>query len=100
MRDTIICKICVARYGFKLSDEDRIFNSEDELAAHLEDVHGSVVMREGETEEDAVKRCAEKGICADKKTCKCMDCQRERDEIRDDDDVFVKELKLGRQLLW
>ena len=75
------CKICVARYGFTLQDKDRMFETEEELYEHMENVHGIPVIREGETEADAKKRCAEKGIGEDVTKCQCEDCKSKRSEI-------------------
>lgn len=75
------CKICVARYGLTLQEKDRIFETEEELFEHMENVHGIPVIREGETEADAKKRCAEKGIGEDVTKCQCEDCKSMRSEI-------------------
>ncbi len=42
----ITCKICIARYGLRLSDTDRLFKTEEELHEHFENVHGIPVIRE------------------------------------------------------
>ena len=78
----LTCSICVGRYGFTLADKDRLFESDNELANHMEDVHGIPVAREGETIEQAVERCAHKGIVEDRSVCLCEDCQelREKEE--------------------
>lgn len=73
-----VCKICIAKYGFKLSDKDKSFETVDELAEHMEDVHGIPVMREGESEQQAVDRCAAKGIVPDTSKCQCKDCKEGR----------------------
>ena len=78
------CMVCVAKYGFRLSDTDRIFDTEEQLLEHLEDWHGTPVMREGESEGDAAKRCAAKGIVPDRAECKCRDCR----ELRGDEVVM------------
>ena len=78
----LTCKICVLTYGFKLSDKDRCFKKDEELYEHMENEHGQVVIREGETEKQAVKRCAKKGIVPELSKCKCKDCQRGRGELK------------------
>lgn len=74
----ITCKFCVAKHGFKLSDKDRIFQTDEQLYEHLENQHGVPVMRKGETSDQAIARCAKKGIVKDKNKCKCGDCKEER----------------------
>jgi hypothetical protein len=76
----LTCKFCILTKGFRLSDKDRIFDTDEHLAEHLENVHGQPVMREGETEEQAVERCAKKGIVPDRTKCKCKDCAEEREK--------------------
>jgi predicted small metal-binding protein len=68
--------------GFSFANTDRMFETMDELAEHLENEHGQVVIREGESEEEAVERCAKKGIVRDRMVCACKDCQRSRNEGR------------------
>lgn len=80
-KSLLACKICVAKYGFTLQDKDRIFETEEELFEHMENVHGIPVIREGETEADAKNRCAEKGIVEDVTKCQCEDCKNIRSEI-------------------
>jgi hypothetical protein len=70
----LACKICVAARGLTLTSRDRLFDTDEELFEHLENVHGQVVMREGETKEAAILRCAAKGIVNDRNTCMCQDC--------------------------
>jgi hypothetical protein len=80
----ITCKICIAARGFKLSDTDRLFETDEQLHDHVENEHGTPVIRDGETEEQAVARCAAKGIVPDKGKCACGDCTRERERKRND----------------
>jgi hypothetical protein len=79
----LTCKYCVMQYGFTLADKERIFETEEELANHLEDWHGFVVVRDGETEESARARCAAKGIVEDTSICQCRNCREMRGEIED-----------------
>jgi len=74
----LICKYCVATLGFSLADKERIFETEDELYDHIEDWHGTPVIRGGETREDAEARCRAKGIVPDRAKCQCRDCQMMR----------------------
>lgn len=71
----IACKICIAKYGLNLGDNGKIFETDKELYEHLENFHGRIVMRSGETEEEAVKRCEEKGIVPDRNKCQCEECK-------------------------
>jgi hypothetical protein len=79
MNETMLtCKICIAEKGFSLANTDRIFKTDEELYEHIEIEHGVPVIRQGETEEQAIERCAKKGIVPDREKCKCKDCQRWR----------------------
>ena len=74
-----ICQYCVMRYGIKGSEiEERDLSDDEEFANHLEEYHGMIVNRAGETEEQAVMRCAAKGIVSDETKCKCHDCREKR----------------------
>ena len=55
----IACTICTLIYGLK---SEHTFRNEEELAEHLEDRHGIPVMREGETQNQAIERCKKKGV--------------------------------------
>jgi hypothetical protein len=71
-----VCKYCVAKYGIKGSElAKKHFETDEEFANHLEETHGIPVLRKGETEEDAIKRCAKKGICEDRDICQCQECK-------------------------
>lgn len=63
----LACKICIAKKGLRGSEIDSLPQTEEELAEHVEKVHHRPVMREGETEEQAVKRFIEK--YPEAKTC-------------------------------
>lgn len=92
-----VCTKCIAQFGFKLSDSGKTFNTDDEYADHMENIHGMVVIRNGETEEDATKRCAEKGIVSDRTKCICEECKilrKEQTFIRiADRDIALKWLR-------
>ena len=77
-----VCKICIAKFGFKLADKEKTFETDEELYEHLENFHGLVVRRtqEGETEEQAKKRCVDKGIVPDRSKCRCEECKLLRGE--------------------
>ena len=74
------CKICIAKFGFKLSDKNKTFETDEERANHLEMVHGIPVRRKGETEKECMKRCARKGIVLDRNKCICEECKILRGE--------------------
>ena len=74
------CKICIAKFGFRLADKEKTFETDEELYEHLENFHGQIVKRKGETEEQAIKRCAEKGIVPDRSKCRCEECKLARGE--------------------
>ncbi len=74
-----ICKYCIITKGIKGSDLAKEDLSNDEaFCEHIENVHGIVVKREGETKEDARKRCAAKGIVTDRTKCQCQECKEMR----------------------
>lgn len=74
----IACKICVARYGLRGSEIGDLPKTQEELAEHLENEHGMVVIREGETRQQADARCTAKGIVPDQTKCQCADCRKLR----------------------
>jgi len=55
-----ICKICLATNGLYGSEIGNLPQTEEELYDHMEKVHHIPVIREGETEEQAIKRFLEK----------------------------------------
>jgi hypothetical protein len=63
-----------------------MFDTEEQLFDHIENEHGIPVMREGETKEQAIARCAEKGIVSDRSECTCKDCERLREQEKKLDD--------------
>lgn len=75
-----VCPRCVAQFGFKLSDKDKTFETDEELHEHMENVHGVIVIREGEIEKEAKERCAKKGIVLDRTKCDCEECKILRGE--------------------
>ena len=52
----IACKICIAKYGLRGEDIDKLFQTDEELVNHIESVHHMPVIREGETEEETEQR--------------------------------------------
>jgi hypothetical protein len=52
----IACKICIAQRGLRGSDLASLPTNDEELAEHMESVHHMPVIREGETEEQAIAR--------------------------------------------
>lgn len=75
-----VCIICIMRFGFRVSDKEKTFETEEELYDHMENFHGAIVVREGETFDQAVERCRKKGIVKDKKLCQCEECKLLRGE--------------------
>ena len=78
----ITCKYCIAKYGFSLKNKDRIFDTDSELADHIEEWHGIPVRRDNETEVECLDRCAKKGIIEDREKCQCKDCEALRESNR------------------
>lgn len=75
----LCCVICLARYGIKGSDlAEKGFKNENDLAEHLENIHGIPVRRPGETKKMAKIRCVQKGIVPDQNQCQCQDCHHKR----------------------
>ena len=74
-----ICSYCVMKYGIRGSEIDEQDLSDDnKFADHLEECHGMIVKRKGETNSQAIKRCAKKGIVSDETKCQCRDCREKR----------------------
>lgn len=64
----LACKICIASKGLKGSDVGSLPQTEEELADHIEREHHTVVIRIGETKEQAIRR-----VLANPETCpKCV----------------------------
>jgi len=63
----IACKICIMTKGIRGSDEDSLFETQEELNDHLEKVHHMPVQQDGETREECIKRFIEK--YPEAKTC-------------------------------
>jgi len=77
-----ICKYCIMKYGIKGSElSENNLETDEDLANHIEEVHGIPVIRKEETEEQTIKRCAEKGIVSDRNKCKCQECKELRGEF-------------------
>ena len=62
-----VCQLC-----------ERHFETDEDFSNHLEEAHGQVVGRDGETVEDSFLRCAAKGIVQDRARCQCADCRELR----------------------
>lgn len=52
----IACKICIAQKGLSTNQLDSLFKTQDELNEHLEREHHMPVIREDETQEEAIER--------------------------------------------
>lgn len=77
-----ICKYCVMKYGIRGSElSENNLETDEDLANHIEEVHGIPVVREGETEEQTLSRCAKKGIVSDKNKCQCQECKELRNKF-------------------
>lgn len=73
-----ICPYCVAAKGLRGSElvkgGERDMDDEEMWFSHLEDEHGIIVRRSGESEKQARERCLQKGIGGT--ACQCGDCKR------------------------
>lgn len=63
MPSHVVCRLCVADRGLRAADLQQwphadAPGAEEWLERHLEDDHGLIVRRDGETDEDARKRVA------------------------------------------
>ena len=52
----LACKICIAEHGLRGSDIANLLQTEKGLVEHIESVHHTPVIRDGETEEMATRR--------------------------------------------
>ena len=71
----IACKYCVMEEGITVGD---CFQTEEELAEHLEMEHDIVVRRPGETEEEARERAKAKNPRIGTDNCRCPVCKEKR----------------------
>lgn len=75
----IACKYCIMTKGLKGSEISSLPQTDEEFAKHIESEHHIPVGREGETEEETMKRFRqeypEAGNLA---TCKCPQCAEKR----------------------
>lgn len=62
----LACRICIMEGG--LTNSTRLFKTQEELNDHIEHAHHKPIIREGETEEEAIKRFLKKYPIA--KNCK------------------------------
>lgn len=77
-----ICRYCIMKYGIKGSElSKKHLETDEDLANHIEEVHGIPVIRERETEQQCLDRCAKKGIITDREKCKCQECKELRGEF-------------------
>lgn len=75
------CKFCIAKKGLKGSELKTCgycFETEEELFNHIEMEHDLVIMREGETEEQATTRVKAKNPRLGTKDCRCPACLERR----------------------
>jgi hypothetical protein len=87
----IACKYCIAIKGLRL-DRDRLFETEDELIEHIEMEHDMPVAREGETEEQTMRRFKAKNPRAGGPDCQCPACLHRRGDSRADIMALVDSL--------
>ena len=59
MNKKIACKYCVFEKGLNITTS-HLFKTQEELNDHLESVHHMPIIREGETEDDAIERFLKK----------------------------------------
>lgn len=59
MTKKIACKLCIMDNVLNTQSK-ALFNTQEELNDHLESYHHKPIIREGETEDDAIKRFLEK----------------------------------------
>lgn len=76
----LICKYCLMERGIKGSELAKMdLKTEEALIEHIESEHHIAIQREGETEEECMKRFYNKYLEAkDRNTCKCPECKRNR----------------------
>lgn len=91
-----VCTKCISQFGFKLADKNKIFETDDEYADHMENVHGMIIIRDGETEEQARERCDKKGIVSDRTICQCEECKILRGESSS---IRVADIDIARKWL-
>ena len=75
-----ICKYCIMEHGIKGSDLKKYdLKTDEDLINHIESEHHIAVQRDGETEEECMKRFYKQFPEAkDRRTCKCPECKRNR----------------------
>ncbi len=69
--------ICIATKGLRGSDIGGLPQTEEELAEHMERVHHMIVIRKGETLEQATERCDR----LYPERLRCAECQEARGEV-------------------
>ena len=75
----IVCKICIEERGLIGSEiEERGFNSDEELFLHIENEHDIPVRRNGESEEQAMRRFKENKRAGNPDLCRCPSCRAKR----------------------
>jgi hypothetical protein len=78
---SIACKYCIATKGLRL-DRDRLFETDEELIEHIEMEHDIPVRREGETEEETMRRFKAKNPRGGGPDCQCPACLHQRGDSR------------------
>lgn len=66
----LACKICIAEKGLRGSEIASLPKTEEELFDHIESAHHRPVVREGETQQQAMERFLKKHPDA----ASCQDC--------------------------
>jgi len=89
-----VCQKCIIQFGFRISDKNKTFETDEELAEHMEIVHGIPVMREGEIEKECMERCAKKGLSPDRNKCVCEECKIWRGEKTD---IRIADLEIAKK---
>lgn len=87
----LACRYCIADKGLRLSSP-WIFASEEELFNHIEMMHDLVVIRGGETDDEAFSRVKAKNPRIGIDDCQCPSCKAKRGDFRN---ILVNELMKG-----
>ena len=70
----LACKYCIALHGLKAEDIENLPKTEAQLYEHIEGEHHIPVMKEGESDREALERFRKQHPDAGSKKCKCPTC--------------------------
>ena len=85
----LACKYCIALKGLTAEDIKNLPKNEDQLYDHIETEHHIPVMREEESDREALERFRKRNPQAGTKKCKCPTCTG-GDEILDKIGYFLR----------